>query len=95
VNKCKIYVRNLPYSVGFQELKELFSECGEVIDSTVISDRDTGRSKGFGFVTMATKKDATKVIKELDKKEFKGRNISVKPAIPREERSQEKEPKEE
>lgn len=82
VNECKVYVGNLPFSVGFQELKELFSPYGEINNSTVIVNHYTGRSKGFGFVTFANKESAKKAITEMDKKEVQGRNLKVKPAEP-------------
>jgi RNA recognition motif-containing protein len=93
-NESKVYVGNLPFSVGFEELKELFSSCGEVTEATVIANKYTGRSKGFGFVTFANKEAADKAIAEMNDKDVKGRKISVKPAKPMEERTEEK-PKEE
>lgn len=95
VSDCKVYVGNLPFSVGFEELKELFKEAGEVTDSTVIVNKFSGRSKGFGFVTFANKEAAQKAIKEMDGKDVKGRQISVKPAKPVEEKSSPKEEKKE
>lgn len=86
VNECKVYVGNLPFSVGFQELKDLFSSYGEIAEATVIVNRYTGRSKGFGFVTFSTKDAADKAIAEMDAKEIKGRKIIVKAAKPVEEK---------
>jgi len=86
VNECKVYVGNLPFSVGFEELKEIFSPFGEVTESTVIVNHYTGRSKGFGFVTFADKSSAEKAINEMEGKEHKGRNLIVKAARPPEEK---------
>lgn len=82
VNGNKIYVGNLPFSTGFEELKELFSVYGKITDSTVIANHYTGRSKGFGFLTFADKESAKKAIAEMDGKEHKGRNLRVKSAEP-------------
>ena len=81
-----IYVGNLPYSVVDKDLEELFAEFGSVTQSTVITDRDTGRSKGFGFVEMAEENEGQEAIKQLDGKELDGRNIRVNVAKPREDR---------
>lgn len=82
----KLYVGNLPYDVTDQELEELFSQAGKVISANVVMDRYTGRSKGFGFVEMATEEDAQKAIKELNQHQLKERTIVVNEARPREER---------
>jgi len=81
-----IYVGNLPYSAVDKDLEELFAEFGSVTQSTVITDRDTGRSKGFGFVEMAEENEGQEAIKQLDGKELDGRNIRVNVAKPREDR---------
>lgn len=94
-NESKVYVGNLPFSMGFEELKELFSPCGEVTEATVIVNKYTSRSKGFGFVTFANKKDAAKAISEMDGKDVQGRKIKVKPAKPLEERETKEEKQEE
>ncbi len=88
-NECKVYVGNLPFKVGFRELKEFFSKCGDVTESTVIVNRFSGRSKGFGFVTFTNKKDAEKAIAEMDGKEIQGREIRVRSARPFEEKKAE------
>lgn len=75
--KNRLYVGNLPYSATAEELKTLFSEVGEVTDSVVISDKMSGRSKGFGFVTMATDELADAAVKSLDGKEMGGRPLKV------------------
>lgn len=82
----KLYVGNLTYSVGNQELEDLFSQFGQVNSAQVINDRDTGRSKGFGFVEMAEDKDADAAIEALNGKDNDGRALTVNIARPREER---------
>ena len=81
----KVYVGNLPYSIDSDKLKELFSAHGEVTEAVVISDRYSGRSKGFGFVTFADDDGAKKAIEEMNGKEFDGRELKVNEAKPREE----------
>ncbi len=81
-----IYVGNLPYSVADEDLRTTFSEFGEVSSAHVISDRDTGRSKGFGFVEMANSDEGQRAIEALDGGEMQGRNIRVNEAKPREDR---------
>lgn len=74
-----IYVGNLPYRTEESELRELFEEFGEVISVRLITDRATGRKKGFGFVEMSDE-DAATAIQELDQTDFGGRNIRVNEA---------------
>jgi RNA recognition motif-containing protein len=81
-----IYVGNLSYSNTSSNLEEIFSEFGEVSSAKVISDRDTGRSKGFGFVEMPNNDEANAAINELNNKEVEGRKLRVNEARPREER---------
>ncbi len=81
-----IYVGNLPFSVSDQDLEAHFAEFGEVSSARVISDRDTGRSKGFGFVEMANQAEAEEAIKQLNGSEMDGRDIRVNEARPREDR---------
>lgn len=83
---AKIYVGNLPFSVDSEKLKELFSQFGEVTEATVISDKFSGRSKGFGFVTFENDEDAKKAIDGMNEKEVDGRAIKVSEARAREER---------
>jgi cold-inducible RNA-binding protein len=80
----KIYVGNLPYSFNDEDLSTLFADFGEVVSSIIITDRDSGRSKGFGFVEMEDAA-AEKAIKELDGKEAEGRNLRVNEARPKRE----------
>ena len=81
-----IYVGNLSYSVGNGDLESLFSQFGDVSRAQVIQHRDTGRSKGFGFVEMDNEDSAEKAIEELNGSEFEGRNLTVNEARPREDR---------
>lgn len=83
----KLYVGNLSYDVDQSDLEQLLGQYGQVEDAVVIMDRMSGRSKGFGFVTMANDEDADKAIAELDSKEYGGRALKVNEAKPREERS--------
>lgn len=78
-----IYVGNLSYQAGEQELTQLFSEFGEVKSVKLISDKFTGRSKGFAFVEMAEESAASQAIEALDKKEFMTRTLTVNEAKPR------------
>jgi cold-inducible RNA-binding protein len=85
---ANLFVGSLSYSVDDAQLKDFFSTVGEVVSAKVITDRDTGRSKGFGFVEMSSDKDAQEAIKQLNNKELDGRSISVNEAKPREEKPQ-------
>lgn len=85
----KLFVGRLSWDTTDDTLKAFFAQIGEVTEAKVIMDRKTGRSKGFGFVTMAKEEDAKKAIEELDQKELDGRQISVsvaRPPRPREDR---------
>jgi RNA recognition motif-containing protein len=82
----KIYVGNLPWSVDESSLRDLFAGIGEVHSATVISDRETGRSRGFGFIEMDDG-DADKAISELNGREVDGRELRINEARAREERS--------
>ncbi|MBL0686469.1 MAG: RNA-binding protein [Sulfurospirillum sp.] len=81
-----IYVGNISYGTDDSKLIELFSEFGEVASARVINDRETGRSKGFGFVEMADDTAAATAIESLNEKEIDGRTLRVNEARPREER---------
>ncbi|KPA10011.1 RNA-binding protein [Candidatus Magnetomorum sp. HK-1] len=83
-----IYVGNLSYDITQDELQQLFAEHGSVVNVNIIKDRDTGNSKGFGFVEMENQSDGENAIKELDGQSVKGRNIKVNQARPRNDRSQ-------
>ena len=82
-----MYVGNLSFSVNEDDLKEIFSEFGEVASVNIIMDKFSGQSKGFGFVDMPNNSEADKAIKALNGIQFKGRNIKVNQARPRGERS--------
>ena len=82
----KIYVGNLPWSIKDDELREMFSSYGDVSSATVIMDKFSGRSKGFGFVEMANDGDAEAAMKALNDKDIGGRNLRVNEARPREDR---------
>lgn len=82
----KLYVGNLSFNTSNSELEELFAQIGAVETATVVEDRETGRSRGFGFVEMASKEDGEKAIAELDGQEFGGRQLKVNEAKPRENR---------
>lgn len=83
----KLYVGGLAYSVTDKELEELFATHGNVVSAVVIKDRDSGQSKGFGFVEMSEVKDGQTAITELNGKEVSGRSIVVNQARPQEDRS--------
>ena len=78
----KVYVGNLPFTVGFEKLKELFEPFGDIEEASVISDKFSGKSKGFGFVTFKNDGDAKKAIEEMNEKDIEGRNIKVTEAKP-------------
>ena len=81
----KLYVGNLPFSVTDEALKKAFSEFGDVEEATIIMDRFSNRSKGFGFVTFSDDEAAKKAIAEMNEKDFEGRTIKVSESKPREE----------
>ena len=82
----KLYVGGLPYAVNEDQLRELFSEHGTVESATVITDRMTGRSKGFGFVEMSSQEEAQTAMDNLNNTQLEGRNITVNEAKPRQPR---------
>ena len=82
-----IYVGNLPHATTDQELREAFEEYGTVESASIITDRDTGRSRGFGFVEMPDSGEANEAINALNETEFGGRTLTVNEARPREKRS--------
>ena len=82
-----IYVGNISYNSSEDDLRDLFGRFGEVVDVRIITDRDSGRSKGFGFVEMSDDDQAKEAIEALDSKDFMGRDIRVNEARPREPRS--------
>jgi RNA recognition motif-containing protein len=85
----KLYVGNLPFSATEAELTEAFSQCGTVASAKIITDRETGRSKGFGFVEMSTDAEAAEAITKFNGADYAGRAMTVneaKPMAPREDR---------
>jgi RNA recognition motif-containing protein len=82
----KLYVGNLSFRTTGEDLREAFSAAGTVESATVIEDRDSGRSRGFGFVEMATPEEAAAAIEQFNGKEFGGRNLTVNEAKPRADR---------
>lgn len=78
----KVYVGNLPWSVDDAKLQSIFSKFGEVAEATVIMNKFSGRSKGFGFVTFNNDEDAKKAIAELNDKDVEGRQLKVNEAKP-------------
>jgi len=84
----KLYVGGLPYQTTEEAIKEAFAQAGAVESVAIITDRETGRSRGFGFVEMASDEDVSKAIEMWDGKEFEGRTLKVNEARPLEERPQ-------
>ena len=82
----KIYVGNLPYSTTDQELQDLFANHGNVQSANVVTDRYTGRSRGFGFVEMGSAEEAQQAISALNGADYGGRNLVVNEARPKESR---------
>ena len=83
----KLYVGNLPYSVTQESLQEEFGKCGTVDSVSIITDRDTGQSKGFAFVEMSSDAEAQRAIQSLNGNSLDGRNITVNEARPKAPRS--------
>ena len=81
----KLYVGNLSYSLTEEDLKKFFAEAGSVESATIITDKISGRSKGFGFVEMSSEEEAKKAIEAFDGKDLDGRNIVVNEARPKKE----------
>jgi RNA recognition motif-containing protein len=82
----KLYVGNLSFQTSSEDLKQLFAQAGTVESAAVVEDRDTGRSRGFGFVEMASKEDGEKAIQQFNATDLNGRNLTVNEAKPREDR---------
>ncbi len=78
-----IYVGNLPFSTTDTDLEDLFSQFGQISRAAIITDRETGRSRGFGFVEMENDEEGRKAIEELNEKDFEGRQLTVNEARPR------------
>ena len=82
-NRPRLYVGNLPYQLTIEELKEFFAGAGTVTDAAIIMDRDTGRSKGFGFVEFATEEDAVRAQSMFNGSQLRNRTLKVDLAKPR------------
>ncbi len=82
----KLYVGNLSFRTSSEDLKEAFSQAGTVESASVIEDRETGRSRGFGFVEMATPEEAAAAIEQFNGKDLGGRNLTVNEAKPKADR---------
>jgi len=83
----KLYVGNLSFQSSNEDLQEMFAAAGTVVSASIVTDRETGRSKGFGFVEMSSKTEGEAAINQFNGKEFNGRNITVNEARPKEERT--------
>jgi RNA recognition motif-containing protein len=83
----KLYVGNLAFQTSSADLQQLFAQAGTVESASVLEDRETGRSRGFGFVEMSSKEEGQKAIEQFNGKEVNGRNLNVNEAKPREDRS--------
>ncbi len=83
----KLYVGNLSFNTSSADLETMFAEAGTVQSANIVDDRDTGRSRGFGFVEMSSKEEAQTAISSFDGKEVDGRSLKVNEAKPREDRS--------
>ena len=86
MNNRKLFVGSLPWAVDDQKLGEIFSQAGTVVSAQVVKDRDTGRSRGFGFVEMSSDEEAQNAVKNLNGSDIEGRKIVVNIARPREDR---------
>jgi len=82
----KLYVGNLSFQTSSEDLQQLFAQAGTVESATVVEDRDTGRSRGFGFVEMSSKEEGQAAIAQFNGKELNGRSLTVNEARPREDR---------
>lgn len=86
MNNKKLFVGSLPWSVDDAKLREIFSQAGNVVSAQVVKDRETGRSRGFGFVEMSTDEEAQSAVNNLNGTDVEGRKIIVNIARPREDR---------
>ena len=82
----KLYVGNLSFQTSSDDLQQLFAQAGTVESASVVEDRETGRSRGFGFVEMSSKEEGQRAIEQFNGKDLNGRNLNVNEARPREDR---------
>jgi RNA recognition motif-containing protein len=82
----RLFIGSLSYTVTDDDLKDAFAACGTVVSAKVIMDRETGRSKGFGFVEMGSEEEAQAAVKQMDGKDIGGRTVAVSEARPQERR---------
>jgi len=82
----KLYVGNIPFTCSEEDLQNLFAEVGTVVSAQIVTDRETGRSRGFGFVEMSKQEEATAAVSRFDQTPVKGRTITVNEARPRADR---------
>lgn len=87
-NKTKLYVGNLSYTTSVDELKEAFAQFGAIVDATIVTFKDTGKSKGFGFIEFETEEDTQKAMEGMNGKDFGGRNLVVNLARPMKDREE-------
>lgn len=86
MNNKKLFVGSLPWSIDDAGLAQIFAQAGTVVSAQVVKDRDTGRSRGFGFVEMSTEEEANNAVANLNGTDVEGRKIVVNIARPREDR---------
>ncbi len=86
MNNKKLFIGSLPWAVDDAKLAEIFAQAGNVVSAQVVKDRETGRSRGFGFVEMSTDEEAQNAVKNLNGADIEGRKIVVNIARPREDR---------
>lgn len=86
LNNKKLFVGSLPWAVDDAQLAQIFSQAGTVVSAQVVKDRETGRSRGFGFVEMSSEQEAQAAVQNLNGSDMQGRKIVVNIARPREER---------
>jgi len=84
--ETKLFVGNLPYTTTEDELRDLFADSGTPMEANIVLDRETGRSRGFGFVTMATPEEAQKAAENWNGREYDGRKLIVNEALPKQPR---------
>jgi len=87
VNSMELFICNVPYSLSSDELFDVFARCGELLSARIITDRETGQSRGFGFVNFVNENDARRALAELDGFVVEERALRVRESVPHEQRS--------